>query len=148
MSRVQSQIIIDAPLQDVWEAVMDPHRLAKWVTIHRDLEHADEGPPKKGARMEQKLCLRGANFHVKWRLETCRAPTHAVWEGRGPARSKARTEYRLSERDGATCFDYANEFKAPLGPVGAAASRALVGGVPEREAEKSLRKLKALLERG
>ncbi|MGI8512503.1 MAG: hypothetical protein ACR2NH_07725, partial [Solirubrobacteraceae bacterium] len=65
----------------------------------------------------------------------------------GPARSKARTAYRLSaDGNGGTRFDYENEFKAPLGPLGAAASRALVGGLPAREAKASLQRLKALLE--
>ena len=36
----------------------------------------------------------------------------------------------------------------PGGIVGAAASRMLIGGVPEREAMRSLQRLKALLEDG
>jgi hypothetical protein len=48
--------------------------------------------------------------------------------------------------DGCTRFDYANEFHAPLGPIGALASRALVGGMPEREATRTLERLRALLE--
>ena len=43
-------------------------------------------------------------------------------------------------------MDYRNEFKTPFGPLGSVASRVLVGGVPEHEANASLRKLKALLE--
>ena len=35
----------------------------------------------------------------------------------------------------------------PLGPLGALASRALVGGMPEREATHTLERLRALLER-
>ena len=72
----------------------------------------------------------------------------ATWEGRGPAHSYARTAYRLSPVDGGarTHFDYENEFKAPGGFLGAAASRMLIGGVPEREAKRSLQRLKALLE--
>ena len=69
-----------------------------------------------------------------------------MWEGRGPARSRARSEYILqAERDG-TRFDYRNEFRPPLGPVGAIVSRALVGGMPEREAKRTLDRLRAHLE--
>ena len=54
-------------------------------------------------------------------------------------RSYARTEYHLSaDGDGGTDFHYVNEFKAPVGPLGKAAPQALVGGLPKREAEKSL----------
>ncbi len=66
---------------------------------------------------------------------------------RGPARSRARTEYVLRSEDGGTCFDYHNEFRPPLGAVGALASRALVGGMPEREANRSLELLREYLER-
>ncbi len=65
-----------------------------------------------------------------------------------PARARAETEYRLSEHDGGTRFDYRNEFKAPLGPLGAAASRVVTGGIPEKEANASLRRLKEILEAG
>jgi uncharacterized protein YndB with AHSA1/START domain len=142
MSEVITSITIDAPPEKVWEVVMDPHRLEEWVTIHRKLNSASKD------EMEQTLHLRGVNFHVRWELEECEAPTHAVWRGRGPARSHAETEYRLTAVDGGTRFAYRNAFKAPLGPLGAAASRALVGGLPEREAHQSLRNLKSLVERG
>jgi carbon monoxide dehydrogenase subunit G len=143
VSEVVTSIDIDAPVDDVWRTVMDPARLGEWVTIHRRLvSHSDDA-------MEQVLCLRGANFKVKWHLAEASAPHHATWEGRGPARSHAETEYRLSDNGrGGTRFDYRNEFKAPLGPLGALASHALVGGQPAREADASLRKLKALLEDG
>ena len=88
------------------------------------------------------------NFHVNWELATCEPPLHAVWEGRGPAHSHAETEYRLTAVDGGTRFAYRNEFKAPFGALGAVASRALVGGLPEREARATLNNLKQLVERG
>lgn len=128
---------------------MDPQRLADWVTIHRSLRDCDGGPPHVGYRMEQQLHLRGVSIDVHWELVECAPCERAVWEGRGPARSSARTEYALAGCDGesGTRFSYRNEFRAPLGPLGAIASRALVGGMPEREAEHSLQRLKALLER-
>jgi uncharacterized protein YndB with AHSA1/START domain len=141
MSEVITSIMIDAPPEKVWEVVMDPHRLKEWVTIHRKLNSASAG------EMVQTLHLRGMNFHVHWELTACEAPHHAVWKGRGPAHSHAETEYRLTALDGGTRFAYRNEFKAPLGPLGALASRALVGGLPEREAHATLRNLKALVER-
>jgi len=148
MTVVASTIEIAAPAKDVWDVVMDPHRLGDWVTIHRKLLKAPPAPPREGARMDQTLYLRGVNFRVRWELTKCDAPHHAVWEGRGPARSHARTEYTLAERDGRTRFGYRNEFRPPLGLLGAAAGRALVGGVPARETQRSLEQLKALVEGG
>ena len=128
--------------------VMDPDRLDDWVTIHRKLLHADDGPPRVGYAMDQQLRLRGVSVEVHWRLVECRPSERAVWEGRGPARSHARTEYILSAEDGGTRFDYRNEFRAPLGPLGAVVSRALVGGMPAREARRTLDRLRTHLESG
>jgi len=147
MSLVTASIQIAAPPEDVWKMVMDPGRLGDWVTIHRALHHADGGPPRVGYEMDQQIHLRGVSLEVHWKLVDCRPCERAVWEGRGPARSRARTEYILSATaDGGTCFDYRNEFRPPLGPIGALVSRALVGGMPEREAARTLDRLRAYLE--
>jgi uncharacterized protein YndB with AHSA1/START domain len=148
MGAVRTTIDIDAPPQTVWAYVMNPSNSADWVTIHRGLKDRDDGPPRRGFRMNQRLCLRGVNFDVHWELREIDAPWFALWEGKGPARSKARIVERLSENEsGGTHFDYENDFHAPFGPLGAVATRALTGGVPQREADASLKKLKQILER-
>lgn len=144
MSLVTASIEIDAPPQKVWDVIMDPRRLGDWVTIHCRLEHADAGKPRDGFDMDQRIKIRGVEFRVHWTLTTCEPPHRAVWEGRGPARSHAHTEYVLHEQNGHTRFEYKNEFRAPLGPLGAAASKALVGGIPQREARRTLECLKGL----
>ena len=149
MTLVTASIDIDAPRQRVFDTVLDSGRLDEWVTIHRRVNDVDAGRPREGYEMDQTLCLRGANFKVKWKITEFEPGRHVTWEGRGPAHSYARTAYSVSDRDGdGTHFEYENEFKAPGGFLGAAASRVIVGGVPQREANRSLRQLKALLEKG
>jgi uncharacterized protein YndB with AHSA1/START domain len=149
MTEVQATIEIAAPPAEVWAMAMDPERLQDWVTIHRRLDDHSDGRVRPGYEMEQTLCLRGVNFKVHWQLVQCDQPFHAEWHGRGPARSHAETEYRLAENgSGGTRFGYRNAFRAPLGPLGAIASRAIVGGLPRREADASLERLKALVENG
>jgi carbon monoxide dehydrogenase subunit G len=149
MTLVKATIEIDAPPEAVYDRVLDPSCLSEWVTIHRRVNKADSGEPREGFEMNQTLCLRGANFKVQWTLTEAERNHKATWEGRGPAHSYARTAYKLSPVDDGrrTRFDYENEFKAPGGVIGAAASRVLVGGVPQREANRSLQNLKALIER-
>jgi uncharacterized protein YndB with AHSA1/START domain len=147
MSKVTVDIDIDAPPETVFDAMLDPARLKEWVTIHRKVNRADVGSPREGFTMDQTLVLRGAPFKVKWTLTHFAPPHEATWEGRGPGGSYARTAYVLSLNGGrGTHFEYENEYKAPGGFLGAAASRALVGGTSKREAEKSLRRLKSMLE--
>jgi uncharacterized protein YndB with AHSA1/START domain len=148
MSLVTASIHIPAPPADVWNTVMDPNCLKEWVTIHRKLIAADDGAPKVGYKMEQQIHMRGVSLDVHWKLVDCRPEQLAVWEGRGPARSHARSEYALTAEEGGTRFDYRNEFRPPLGPVGAIVSRALVGGMPEREAKRTLDRLRDHMERG
>jgi hypothetical protein len=126
---------------------MDPQRLGDWVSIHRGLGKVSDSPLERGSELEQKLCLRGVTFKVKWKVAQLTGGTCTEWEGKGPARSTARTKYVLSDDGhGGTRFDYENEFKAPMGPLGAVASKALVGGLPDREAHRSLEALKKLAE--
>ncbi|MHB8532537.1 MAG: SRPBCC family protein [Solirubrobacteraceae bacterium] len=146
MSLVTATVEIAAPPARVWETVMDPSCLKEWVTIHRRLVRADEGSPRVGFTMDQQIQLRGVNLEVHWCLTDCREGELAVWEGRGPARSRAHSEYRLREKGSGTCFDYRNEFRPPLGPLGAIVSRALVGGMPLREANRTLACLKEHVE--
>ena len=114
--------------------MLDPARLHEWVTIHRKVDRSDSGEPREGFEMDQTLCLRHANFKVHWTLTEAERPHRATWEGKGPAGSYARTSYRLTPDGDGTHFEYENEFKAPGGLLGRAATRVLVGGQPEREA--------------
>jgi len=146
MTVVSTAIEIAAPPERVWEVVMDPRQLADWVTIHRSLRDAP-ARLQRGSTFEQVLSLRGAHLHVEWTVVDVEPPRRAVWEGRGPVHSRASIVYELAAVDGGTRFDYTNEFKTPGGPLGAVAGRVLVGGLSEREAERSLQRLKALLEK-
>ena len=125
---------------------MDPHRLGDWVTIHRRLADVSDSPLQTGSTLEQTLCIAHTNFKVRWTVTEIEAPRCAVWEGKGPMRSRATTAYRLQAADGGTRFRYENDFRTPGGPLGAAASRILVGGVSRREADRSLERLRQLLE--
>ena len=147
MSTVKVTTTINAPVQEVWDTIMDPSRLKDWVTIHREIKSVSSESPTEGTTMDQVLCLRGVNFRVHWTLSEVDSPRHACWEGKGPAHSRALIRYELSESDGGTKFEYTNEFTPPGGPLGSVASRVFVGGLSEREARISLGRLKALLER-
>jgi uncharacterized protein YndB with AHSA1/START domain len=147
MSVVTASIDIAAAPEAVWDRVMDPRRLGDWVTIHRKLIRADDGPPRPGFQMVQRLHLRGVRVDVHWTLVECETARLAVWEGRGPARSRAQTVYTLDRRDGVTRFDYRNEFSPPLGVLGAIVARTLERGMPRREATRTLERLRALVEK-
>jgi uncharacterized membrane protein len=146
VSVVVANIDIVATIDEVWDKIMDPSCIREWVTIVDSIDFVDPGPVRPGFHMDQTLRLRGVRFKVRWTLTDVDAPNFARWEGSGPARSKAVTEDRLTSSDGHTRVDYRNEFHTPLGPLGAAASRVIVGGIPQQEANASLHRLKQILE--
>ncbi len=135
-------------MKRVWDTVMDPSCLGDWVTIHRSVKDVSSHPLRRGSTMKQCLHLRGVSFNVNWKLVDVEAPNHAEWEGQGPAHSVARIRYELrSGGEDATEFEYMNEFTPPGGRLGYVASRMIVGAASEREAERSLQRLKALVEK-
>ena len=89
MSTVHAQIEIDAPLQRVWDTVMDPSRLGEWVTIHRGIRDAPLKPLREGATMDQQMQVRGLRFQVHWTLVSVAEPTWTTIssEGRCPTSS-------------------------------------------------------------
>jgi carbon monoxide dehydrogenase subunit G len=149
VTAVSASIDIAVPPQRVWDVIMDPEHFDDWVTIHRKLGHVDDGSLRPGFRVDQTLCLHRANFKVHWSLAELEAPFHAVWEGKGPAGSHARIVDTLTALDGGekTRFDYFNEYSQPGGFLGRMAGRVLVTHTAEREANRSLERLKAFLER-
>ena len=96
MSTVHATIDINAPVEKVWDTVMDPNHLKDWVTIHRSVGEVSDQPMRRGSTMVQVLHMRGVSFHVHWTLTDVRSPRHAEWEGQGPAHSLARIRYELS----------------------------------------------------
>jgi uncharacterized membrane protein len=148
MAIVNASITINAPIEQVWETVMDPTRLGDWVTVHKSVRDVSDLPLHRGSTMRQSLHVRGVTFHVHWAVVAISEPYRAEWEGLGPARSRARIVYDLAPADdGSTVFKYTNEFHPPGGRVGNMASRLIVGATSEREAAHSLRRLKKLLEK-
>ena len=140
MSTVSATIDIDRPPEKVWKTIMDPTRYSSGSRSTARSADVDDGPVREGFKVEQRLALRGAPFTVHWTLTECDAPKVGTWEGKGPAGSYARVTNKLSPNgNGGTHFEYENTFEAPGGAMGRLASRVVVGGVPKREADKSLK---------
>lgn len=148
MSRtVRESVVLAAPPDRVWELVMDPALLERWVTTHDSLEGAGAGPAGEGDSFIQRLRLAGTPFKVRWEVVEAREPSFARWHGRGPAGSKAEVTYSFEAQDGGTRFDYRNEFALPGGALGKVAGGLLTAAPGRREARRSLERLRALVER-
>lgn len=148
MSRsVREEVVIAATPDQVWDVIMDPTQLEKWVSAHDKVEDdVAAGPVEKGDKFKQRLKLAGKGFKVEWSVTEAERPKVARWVGDGPAGSTARVVYKLTGEDGGTRFNYENQFELPGGAVGKAAGAVLTAAPGKREARKSLEALRALLE--
>ena len=145
---VRESIEIDAPVERVWELVMDPHRLGEWVSTHESVDNVPDGGLKQGSTFDQRMKLAGKGFDVSWTVTACDPPHRAAWEGAGPGGSTAHVVYELSKAGGGTRFDYANGFELPGGALGRVAGRVAGGRAARSQARKTLARLKELLEPG
>ena len=147
MTRLEREIHIDAAPEDVYAKLMDPDCLGEWVPIQDELLEAPSGDLEQGSELVQRCKVAGQRFKLKWKVEKADRPRRTVWNGKGPFGSKAKVTYDLAENNGGTDFTYTNEYKLPGGPVGKLAGRAVVGA-SGTEADKTLKRLKKLIEGG
>ena len=143
--KVEREIEIAAPPKKVYDLIADAGRLGEWVTIHQHVEGEAQAELKKGSELTQCLKLAGKGFKVRWKVVEASPPHRLAWDGKGPVRSHARVVNELAPTNGGTRFSYTNEFDLPGGPLGRMAGP-MVKRATGGELEKSLRRLKALLE--
>lgn len=144
---VHETVTLPAAPDEVWALLMDPSCLGEWVTVHRRLDdELPELPLQEGDRFRQKLGVGPAGFWVEWCVAEVRAPELARWTGEGPGGSTATVTYRLSPDDSGTRFEYTNDFDPPGGLIGRAAKRAVNAAAGQREARRSMKRLRELFE--
>jgi uncharacterized protein YndB with AHSA1/START domain len=144
--KVERTIEIAATPERIYEVIMDPACLERWVTIHAALENAPAGQLERGSTLTQRLQLAGRGFTVHWKVIENRPARKVVWEGRGPMRSHAGVTYELTPNDdGGTRFTYTNEFALPGGPLRRVAEP-VVRRVTTGELDRSLDRLRSMVE--
>ena len=148
MSKLQREIEIDASPDAVYDKLTDPNCLAEWVSVHDALEEAPSRNVEKGDTLVQRLKVAGRKFRIRWHVDEASRPHRVVWTGKGPMGTRARATYEISKDGGPGCtFTYVNEYDLPGGPAGKLVGRA-IGAASGKEADKTLRQLKKLVEEG
>ena len=100
MSLVTASKHIDAAPAAVWDVVMDASRLGDWVSIHRKLLSADEGPVREGYRMDQQVHIRGVSVDVHWTLVRVHTSRAGRVGGPGPGTLTRENGVRAEPRGG------------------------------------------------
>lgn len=142
---VKASIDLPAPPERVFDLLLDLERLEEWVSAHEELVEPPGGALAEGSTFRQKLRVAGVSFTVGWEVTALQRPRLVEWRGEGPGGSDARVRYSLQRHGQGTRFDYLNEFRFPGGLLARKAAGAIGGRRAQREAERSLESLKALL---
>ena len=145
--KVEESIELPAPPEAVFDVLLDLDRLGDWVTAHRSIVEAPDGPLEQGSSFAQKLKVGGVSFTVRWEVTRLERPRLVEWRGEGPAKSDALVRYSLAPNGSGVCFEYTNEFRLPGGRLSQAAGKAVGEGRARKEARRSLENLKDLLAR-
>jgi carbon monoxide dehydrogenase subunit G len=147
MSKLEREIHIDAPAEAVYDKLTDPNCLDEWVTVQDALEEAPDRNVVAGDTLVQRMKVAGQKFRITWHVDEADRPGRVVWTGKGPMGTKARATYVISPNSDGCTFSYTNEFDLPGGPAGKLAGKAILG-TSGREADKTLERLKKLVETG
>ena len=143
--KVEDSIDLPAAPEEVFELVLDLDRLGDWVTAHRSIKGAPDGPLEEGSTFAQKLKVGGVSFTVRWEVTRLERPRLVEWTGEGPGGSDARVRYSLAGNGSGTHFDYLNEFRLPGGRLSQVAGRAIGESRARKEARRTLENLRELL---
>ena len=148
MSKLEREIHIDASAEAVYDKLTDPDCLGEWVTVHDEMEEAPDRNVEPGDTLVQRMKVAGQKFRITWHVDEAERPSRVVWTGKGPMGTKAKATYEIESLNGDGCtFSYTNEYDLPGGPAGKLAGKAIIGASGS-EADKSLERLKQLIENG
>jgi hypothetical protein len=141
MSRVEHEIIVDAPVQEVYEAWRD---FESFPTFMNNIEHVREiGYGRSHWRSRGPL-----GKHIEWDAQmTVDEPARAIaWRSLEGSGLRTQGAVRFEDASGATRLVVTLSYDAPAGVIGEFAAR--IFSNPDRQVEEDLRRFKSMLERG
>ena len=142
MTKIERSIVIDRPVDEVWEFVHDTTKDALWQTTLVESEKLTDGPMGLGTRVRELRHFLGLRIEVAWEVTEYEPNTTSAIKGvSGPIPLSGR--YRLEPLDAGTRLTVSGELDAHgffklAEPVFARITR--------RELEANLGHLKDLLE--
>ena len=144
MSQVFSQVVIKAPANQVWEALVDSGRFSQWLP---DAVKLDSLVELGGGSSTPKYFHYDLYSTVKeqtTQLETGRSYSYVV-SNIGPIKS-AYSSLSLSDSEAGTVLSHTVNFRMKYGPLGAMAGSLVLRSQFRKQMEASLGALKKFME--
>jgi hypothetical protein len=154
MTRFEFDIVIAAPIADIYGYVSNPGNWVEWYPGTTEVDGAPAGPLQVGDSWKETLEVAGLSIRFSWTATAVEAP-HA-WTLEGDAKihgplglfvkgGTATLHYRLNEDEGGTRFHRAITYRYS-NPLLRLANRLLLKRKIGEEFEAGLRRLKRIIE--
>lgn len=135
---------IEAPIEEVWEFVDNPHNELLWQSNATERVVLTEGPVEKGTRIRLVDRFLGKRMDSEWEVIE-HYPYHRVDRVvRGPLHLES--SWRLEPIENGTAFFMEIEAPEGLGGMFGKLAEPVVMGMSRRDFEANLAKLKVLIE--
>src|SRR5437870_13340656 len=111
MTRIERNIVVERPIDEVWEFVHDTTKDALWQTTLTESEKLTDGPMRVGTRVREVRHFLGVRIELTWEVTEYEPNrTSAIRGVSGPVPLTGR--YRLEPLDFGTRFTVSGELHA------------------------------------
>jgi hypothetical protein len=151
MARIDADILIEAPLDAVWNYVQDFRRRGEWDVRVRASEPVVRGEPQSGSRVRYRLrSFPGVSLTLSARFTSLTPPQHSAivfedfpwWQ----LLESAAGAWRFTPTNDGTLFSSTFRYRLKLGRFGEWLDEHFFRRQLERETMRSLANLKRILE--
>lgn len=146
MARIERSINIDAAPADVFEVLTDLDLILHWATIVVANHDVPEKPLRARHRFRQTVSVAGIKLETDWEVLELERPNFVVYRVSVHGGGRLDMRQTVTPTDGGCEVTIDADYDLPGGILGDLVNRVYVEQRNEREAEASLKNLKAFVE--
>jgi len=139
MTRIEKSIIINKPVEAVFNYASDWEKWSDWFEGVSDFKPTTETKKGNGARYAYKAKMMGLKVNVETEIRNF--VENQGWTGKGTKGVPSHTEWIFEKVDKGTQFTYVLEYKLPFPPISSLFNKYIMKPQWNRIIEKSLRDL-------
>jgi uncharacterized protein YndB with AHSA1/START domain len=147
MAHIRREIDVKASRERVFALLTELDRLPEWATIVVETRDVSELPLRAGCTFRQTVRVMGRELESEWKVTELEPERLIAYEATSPGGGSLAMKQSLVLQTGGTRVVLEIDYELPGGILGELLDRAVVEARNEREAERSLRRLKAIAER-
>ncbi len=146
MTRIEASVDIGAAPEAVWTFVSDLRRIPEWVEDTLKMLSVEPEPAQQGTVYRERSRILGPLSQVTtWRIAEFDPPRRQKHDGQVPMMASTSVSFALEPSSAGTRFTLVFEY-APGNPLASLSDRLFLGGSLRSGFERSVQKLKALVE--